>query len=152
MELNINTKRLKLTACSEPLLPLMKLEHYDHYPHILSHVELLKKDHTFFGWGPWLILDMNQLHIVGDIGFKGKPDSDHTVEIGYGILPSEQSKGYATEALQGLIDWAFERKNVKRITAVCRHDNDASIRVLNKVNMVPVRKELQMISWERKAQ
>jgi RimJ/RimL family protein N-acetyltransferase len=37
--------------------------------------------------------------IVGAIGFKSPPDSNCSVEIGYGIIPSQQERGFAVELL-----------------------------------------------------
>ncbi|PYZ92050.1 GNAT family N-acetyltransferase [Salipaludibacillus keqinensis] len=151
MELILHTNRLNLAACSHHLFPLMQKELYDTHPHITAHLDQLEKNPTLYGWGPWLILQANHQHIVGDIGFKGKPDHRDSLEVGYGIRPQYQNNGFATEALEGLIDWAFNQKHVRSVTAQCRHDNYSSIRVLEKVHMLPMKEEFQMIHWCRKA-
>ena len=40
---------------------------------------------------------------IGGIGFFGSPDATGTVEIGYGLVPSAQGKGYATEAVRATL-------------------------------------------------
>jgi ribosomal-protein-alanine N-acetyltransferase len=70
--------------------------------------------------------------LVGSIGFGGRPGSDGAVEIGYSMLGSFQRRGYATEAMGALIDWAFSHPEVRRIRAHTRVDHAASIRVLEK--------------------
>ncbi|GAA2080527.1 GNAT family N-acetyltransferase [Streptomyces albiaxialis] len=45
---------------------------------------------------------------IGGTGFNRLPDADGTVTIGYGLITSERGKGYATEALRGLIRFARE--------------------------------------------
>src|SRR2546423_14706328 len=47
----------------------------------------------------WLVIDKKQNLIVGELGFKGEPDRKGQIEIGYGIIPDQQGKGYMTEAL-----------------------------------------------------
>jgi RimJ/RimL family protein N-acetyltransferase len=45
--------------------------------------------------------------VVGTCGFKGPPGADGTVEIAYGVAPDQQGKGYATEAAEALVAYAF---------------------------------------------
>lgn len=44
---------------------------------------------------------------IGSVGFKGPPDSTGTVEIAYGVAPSLEGHGYATEAAAALVGFAF---------------------------------------------
>ena len=57
-------------------------------------------------------------------------------EVWYKILPKLWSKGYATEALNLVLDFGFEQVELHRITAGCAIDNLGSIRVLEKVGMI----------------
>ncbi|MFF6882187.1 GNAT family N-acetyltransferase [Streptomyces sp. NPDC012421] len=41
--------------------------------------------------------------VVGGIGFHGSPGADGGVTVGYGIVPGERGKGYASEALAAVI-------------------------------------------------
>nr|WP_263323296.1 GNAT family N-acetyltransferase [Neobacillus sp. Marseille-Q6967] len=82
------------------------------------------------------------------IGFKGKPDEGKTVEVGYGIIPSAQNKGFATEAVKGLIDWAFSTGEVEKVMAECLEDNVPSIKVLKKLGMHKKSAKNGIIYWE----
>ena len=113
-----------------------------------GHVAELQKDHSQLGWGVWFVVEKETNTIVGDIGFKGKPSSDHTVEIGYGIIPAAQNKGYATEGVEALIEWAFRSGEVKKIIAECLQDNAPSIKVLEKLGMRHIGSEDNMLKWE----
>ena len=53
--------------------------------------------------------------------------------IGYGLVPSARTQGYATEALRSLVEYAFAHPSVRIITAGPLRDNVASHRVLEKV-------------------
>ena len=72
---------------------------------------------------------------IGDLGFKG-PARESTVEIGYGLLPAYEEKGYMTEAVQALIQWAFN-SGVVFVEAETDPDNKASQRILEKCGFVP---------------
>jgi RimJ/RimL family protein N-acetyltransferase len=68
---------------------------------------------------------------IGGIGFKGEPDDQGAIEIGYGLAPSAQGNGLATEAVLCLIDLA-RRLGLSALTAETDADNIASRRVLEK--------------------
>lgn len=55
------------------------------------------------------------------------------VEIGYSVLPQFQGNGYATEIVQGLIEWAFSQPAVQRVTAEPLSENAAFVHVLTKL-------------------
>lgn len=57
-------------------------------------------------------------------------------EVWYKILPKLWSKGYATEALNLVLDFGFDHQDLRRITAGCAVDNLGSVRVLEKVGMI----------------
>jgi [ribosomal protein S5]-alanine N-acetyltransferase len=69
--------------------------------------------------------------IVGTCSFKGPP-TDGVVEIAYGIEPGHEGKGYATEAAQALVGFAFSRGGVCLIRAHTLPDGASSKRVLVK--------------------
>lgn len=80
-------------------------------------------------WGSeWKIM-LGQARI-GGIGFKGLPDDDGVVEIGYGIVEEYRRNGYATEALKGMVSWAFEQSGVNQVVAQTEESNDISAKVL----------------------
>jgi [ribosomal protein S5]-alanine N-acetyltransferase len=58
-------------------------------------------------------------------------------EIGlfWAIDPDQQRQGYAAEAAQALIDFAFQQLRVKRLIATTEYDNAASIGVMRKLGM-----------------
>ncbi|WP_010095851.1 GNAT family N-acetyltransferase [Ornithinibacillus scapharcae] len=146
--MELGTKRLILTPCTEQSLSTYNAREYSIRPHIATYLERLKEDCSLLGWGVWLVIDKNTNRVVGDIGFKGKPDKEETVEVGYGIISSEQNKGYATEALKRLVDWAFVSKFVAKIMAECEEDNLASINVLRKLNMKKTSHNKGMLYWQ----
>lgn len=140
------TERLKLIPCTKVSISMLSTsKEYEMGQHINMYLGELREDPTLLGWGVWFVIDQENNNIIGDIGFKGKPNSANTVEIGYAIVPSAQGKGYATEAVQKLVEWAFSNKNVTKIVAECLVDNAPSIRVLEKLQMKRIGSENNML-------
>ncbi|CAA9560909.1 MAG: GCN5-related N-acetyltransferase [uncultured Thermomicrobiales bacterium] len=99
-------------------------------------------------WGMQILIHTEEAIIIGTAGFKGKPLDNGTVELGYGIAPAYQGRGYATEAVRGLIAWAFTQSQVKRVFANCLPENAASARVLTKAGFQPLPPTVGYLNWE----
>jgi [ribosomal protein S5]-alanine N-acetyltransferase len=82
-------------------------------------------------WGHRQVVERASGLVVGGIGFFGPP-LDAEVEIGYGIVPSRQGRGYATEALLAMIAMAWADARVRTVVAGTDPGNVASQRVLGK--------------------
>lgn len=117
-------------------------------PHIEKYLKELENDSQLKCWGVWLVIHRDTNQVVGDIGFKGKPDENNCVEIGYGIVPKLQNNGFATEAVSGIINWALASGKFDKITAECLKENLPSIKVLEKVGMNNVSSNKEMLYWE----
>lgn len=148
MSIELFSERLKLIPCSDEAFATHSDKDYELGPHIEMHLEELKEDPSVFEWGVWFVIDKQTNKIIGDMGFKGKPDEENSVEVGYGIKASEQNKGYATEALTCLIEWALHSHSVDKIVAECLEDNIPSIKVLEKLNMTKTGKVNDMLYWQ----
>ncbi len=146
--MELQTSRLIIKPCTKELLENYNCNFEEMGPHITSYLKELEEDPSLYGFGVWLVIQKETNEIIGDIGFKGKPDSNNTVEIGYGIKLSAQNNGYATEAVCEIIKWAFSTNKVTKVKAECLIDNYASIRVLQKLNMKRYKIEDNMIYWE----
>jgi len=98
-------------------------------------------------WGLYVIAEKSSGLAIGGIGFKTTPNEQHEVEIGYGICPSHQGRGAASEALQALCD--FSRGRVIAILADTDRDNIASQRVLERCGFHTVHEDENLIRWRR---
>ncbi|GFZ88389.1 N-acetyltransferase [Compostibacillus humi] len=146
--MELQTERLKLIPCTEESAAAAALNNYELGPHIKMYLAELKSDPTLLGWGVWFVIDKDTNTVIGDIGFKGKPNMEKTVEIGYGIKSSARNKGYATEAVKEIIAWAFSSDEVATVIAECREDNYPSMKVLEKLNMEQTGKEGHKLRWQ----
>jgi ribosomal-protein-alanine N-acetyltransferase len=147
----IDTGRLRLTPhTSEQLLAL--IERPDAYER-LAGFPAAAGLHEFFvsgevsdafidslrsidGQDPWrlgfAVVDPEVRAVVGSAGFKGPADADGVVEIAYGIAPSFQGRGYATEVARALIDFVREQSSARTIRAHTLPEPNASTRVLGR--------------------
>jgi [ribosomal protein S5]-alanine N-acetyltransferase len=97
----------------------------------------------------WLVVDKQSRVIVAEMGFKGPPAVEGNVEIGYGTMPVMQNKGYMTEAVKGLLQWAIRREDIKVVLAETHASNKPSIRVVEKNGFERTHRSGEMIWWKR---
>ncbi|MGZ6507327.1 MAG: GNAT family N-acetyltransferase [Tumebacillaceae bacterium] len=108
---------------------------------------LMEKDPTFSDW-MGLIVHTADSMVIGDMGFKGAPDEHGAVEVGYSVVPDYQGKGYATEMLRGMIEFAFAQPGVQKVLAECEETNIGSIRVLEKAGLRQIGQDGTLLKWE----
>ena len=88
-------------------------------------------------WTYFPILKREQI-LVGCCGYKGSPDENGIVEIGYEVAPDLRNRGFATEIANALIQHAFYDEKVESIIAHTLAETNASTRVLEKCGMIKV--------------
>lgn len=92
---------------------------------------------------------------IGQIGFKGQPDTDGSVEIGYGLNATHHNLGYGSEAVGAMVNWALGSGFARRVSAATLMTNLASNRLLEKLGFVRVGTRFDaeegqdLIVWER---
>jgi len=96
-------------------------------------VAALRSSH---GPDPWrhgfFVVHRESRSVIGTAGVKGPPDRTGVVEIAYGIVPSFEGQGYATEAAAALVGFAFAGDDVRLVCAHTLPASNASTRVLLK--------------------
>jgi RimJ/RimL family protein N-acetyltransferase len=75
--------------------------------------------------------------LIGSGGYKGRP-VEGAVEIGYGMVPEQQRRGYASEAAFALIERAFAFDGVDCVAAQTLPGMDASLGVMRLCGMQPM--------------
>jgi ribosomal-protein-alanine N-acetyltransferase len=86
--------------------------------------------------------------VIGGCGFLGPPDATGSVEIGYGLVPSQRGKGIATEAVNGLLSTAWTDPLIKLVVAFTDRDNEPSQDVLRRVGFRHVHSDNRQLRWE----
>lgn len=112
--LQIITERLIITAFNPENYKKVS-ETYSIRKHIVNYLDNLKEDPELLGWGAWFVTLADNNQVIGDIGFKGKPDNQGIVEVGFGIIPEMHNKGIATESVGAIIEWALSSRKAKKL-------------------------------------
>lgn len=86
------------------------------------------------GFGLWLVEEKVTHAFVGMCGLIKRPELED-VDIGYALLPEFWGHGLATEACAGVLAYARNHRQLKRLVAIVAPDNVASIRVLEKIGL-----------------
>ncbi|TCC86458.1 N-acetyltransferase [Pedobacter frigiditerrae] len=115
---------------------------------ILPNVADTGKNHLFSTL--WTIILKAESRMVGDICFVGEPAEDGEIEIGYGTYEDFRGKGYMTEAVACIIEWAKRQDNVKSIFAQTAKDNPASWHILESNHFEKVDEDGNLLSWRLK--
>lgn len=119
-------------------------EAIDTFPKIITNLEKVSAP---TGFESYMVVHRESMTVIGDAGFKGLPNADGEVDIGYAIIEQAQNRGYGLETAKGLTDWAFKQPGVKAITARCLLDNAPSARVLVKLGMQQVSATDEFYRW-----
>lgn len=92
----------------------------------------IRENESQSGWWTWFPALKSEELIIGTCGYKGLPDANGQVEIGYEIAPPFRHQGLATEIATGLVGRV---RNIPLIQGVLAHtlpEENASVRVLKK--------------------
>lgn len=71
--------------------------------------------------------------LIGDIGVHFLGQNGKTCEIGYTVDPNYQRRGYASEAVRGMLEYLFDQLEKEHVFAVVDPRNTASIGLLRKL-------------------
>lgn len=143
----INTNRLKLRPpllkdvndvfdfCSNPA----SSKYADWNPHSFKsetrdYILWLRKKTNFKNF-TWVICLEEEEKVIGTISLVEMDYSEKIATVGYTLSPRYQHKGFATEALKGLLDYLFNELKVQRVQAKVIPENTPSIRLLERVGM-----------------
>ena len=99
-------------------------------------------------YGAYQVVDRETGIIVGDCGFEGPPNDESAVHVAVGIALGQRRRGYAREALEGLIRWARDRGDVERVTADTARTNADLISVLEGAGMRRYHEDESLVYYE----
>jgi [ribosomal protein S5]-alanine N-acetyltransferase len=110
-------------------------EHYKDIEEARANLNEFLEEYEKDGLGAWGIEHRADRKLIGIINISIPHRIHRRVEVGYTIARTYWGQGYATEALQALIQFGFEKMELLRIEAVLLPQNTASARVLLKAGM-----------------
>jgi [ribosomal protein S5]-alanine N-acetyltransferase len=96
----------------------------------------------------WTAISKTENKMIGDLCIVGEPNENGEIEIGYGMYEEFQNKGFMTEIVSGIIEWAKTQPIVKSIIASTDKTNTASFKVLEKNNFIKVGETETLFNWK----
>lgn len=87
-----------------------------------------------YGVGRLAVIEKATLKFIGWCGLKYNPDKDE-YDIGFRFFRDYWNKGFATETAKRCLDFGFNELGVPRIVGRAMKENNASIKVLEKIEM-----------------
>lgn len=89
-------------------------------------------------YGFWATVERDSNNFIGFVGLNDVPENlpiDKDIEIGWRLIPEYWGRGYATEAAEGALAYAFNELKVPKIVAFTPVANQKSRRVMEKLGM-----------------
>jgi len=118
------------------------MKYYPNSLTVLKSNEFSKKCKTLIshnGWGFWAVELKNNSEFIGFVGLHNpetKLPFSPCTEIGWRISQSHWGHGYATEAGNEALKFAFTQLELAEVVSFTTLKNSKSIRVMEKLNMV----------------
>ncbi|MDQ3292065.1 MAG: GNAT family N-acetyltransferase, partial [Bacteroidota bacterium] len=105
--------------------------------------EILQTNEEYFekdNWGLWKIIRKKDQTYVGFTGLWFFFEEEQP-QLLYGLLPEQTNKGYATEAAQAVLDYAFSQLHFPYLVAACNTPHLESKKVCERLGMQKVAEE-----------
>lgn len=96
---------------------------------------------------PWLLRAMvrrDNREVVGYINFHGPSDDEGRAELGYTVFEEHRRRGYATEAMQAMMNWARQEHGVQRFLLSISPQNAPSLGLAAKLGFAQVGKQMDL--------
>lgn len=163
----LETKRLKIISLDKNLMELYSNDDYslelalqlnqinrnvnDHVKNVIQNKILPvlvenEMDNLFVTF--WTIIDKKNNCMVGDLYFKGNPNSNGEIEIGYGTHESFTNQGFMTEAVGCVTNWVLSQKKIVAVLAQTSSENIASQKILSNNNFVHYETVENYLKWK----
>lgn len=95
------------------------------------------------GYGKWAVIHRKTGKLIGYCGIAIEEiDNNLENELGYRFDPDYWRQGFATEAANSCINYAFDTLHIEYLLGIVEPENTASIRVLQKIGMEFVKESL----------
>lgn len=108
-----------------------------HDPLLAFHHHQARDHPEVRGWCLRAMMRRSDGAVVGNCGFHGPPRAVGRAEIGYAVQATSRGNGYATEAAEALVRWAFDQGE-ERVLASVAPTNSPSLAVVRKVGFVQI--------------
>ena len=101
---------------------------------IVHRIPRVKADPSFAEIGLILAVEKSEKVIIGSAGFHDQPDENGMIEIGFGIVPEFQNRGFGKELLHGMWQMILQYPNVKTLRYTVSPENLPSMHIIKNLN------------------
>lgn len=114
----------------------------------------IENAYKFFGYGIW-IMETHDGNVIGRAGLSNREYNGETiVEVGYLLDGQYRNKGYASEALNAVMDYGWNELELSSLYCFIRPDNTHSIKFARKHGFVyegrAVSEDMEFSVYKRK--
>lgn len=144
----LTTQRLRLEPCSDVHIEQLDklnsdievMRYITGVPITLeetkTHIQFVKELWKTYGYSSWSLIELATGKLVGTGGIQHLEfNPDNPLEIGWRLLPPKWGQGFATEAAQRMVQFAFESLGIENLRAVCHQENINSVKVMKRLGM-----------------
>jgi ribosomal-protein-alanine N-acetyltransferase len=144
----LTTERLRLEPCNESHIEQLDILNSDievmryitgvaiTLEETKAHIELVKELWKNYGYSSWTIIELKTGKLIGTGGIQHiEFNPENPIETGWRLLPSKWGQGFATEAAQCMMKFAFENLGLENLRATCHQDNISSVKVMRRLGM-----------------
>lgn len=121
----------------------------DHASSFRFGLEQLEADSLYRPWSSRAVILPGENRMIGHVRFHTRPDPDYlqkyvrnAVEFGYRIFGNDRGKGYASEAVGAIMDWARDTHGISQFVLSISPDNAPSLAIARKFGFVKVGEEM----------
>ena len=102
----------------------------------------VKKVPAFAEIGLILAIERESNSIIGSAGFHDFPDQNGMIEIGFGIVPDKQNKGFGKELLHGMWKMICEKPDVKVLRFTVSPTNSPSLHIIKQIGFIEIGEQI----------
>lgn len=102
-------------------------------------LEKIKANAREGAWWTYFPIEVATNRLIGTCGYKGPPDDEGIVEIGYEVIPDRRRLGFGKEIAAALIRHAWSDPRVLKVLAHTLADTNPSSRILRSCGLHFVR-------------
>lgn len=114
----------------QPIIPINK----NAAVHFLKK-QMLIEDETASGWIMFAIALKHEKKMIGEVGIYISSDRKSNGDLGWSFHKDYQGNGYALEAAEVILKYAFKLRKLGKVTATCVSTNTASLRLMKRLGM-----------------
>lgn len=132
-KIDVTDAKNMLSYLSDPVvMQYYGLEPFEKVEEVIDEIswyDKILREETGIRWGISL---KDEGKIIGSCGFLNWERQHRRIDIGYELASDYWGKGIASEVLEAVITYGFEKMNVERIQALIEPPNIASIKLVER--------------------